>query len=414
MTSAGTRYWEPPSPEVAALVQQAVERLLDSRADMVSALYDASVEANRELLDLEPRLADALHAANLSNFTHWALANLREPGMPVPANMGPENVDFARDVVRHGFDETILAGFRAAQNVAVGTLHDLAFELTTDPQQLHEFLTVVSRSVFAYVDDTLASLYEMIRRERSQLTDATHVARLEVVALILEGAPISLRRASERLHYDVARQHLAAVLWTDGATAPGRLEAVADAISRAAGARRPLILPASSSSMWIWISGKNAPDVRILRSALEGVDDVHVALGMPGDGLAGFRSSHVEAVLTQRLVRRLPVGSTVTAYEDIEVVALTTRDEERAAEFVSRTLGALTSAPEELRETLRVYLREQCNVTRTANVLFAHRNTVMTRLDRARDLLPRGLDGHPLSVGLALEIARVLGAPRDS
>ncbi|MBA2348711.1 MAG: helix-turn-helix domain-containing protein, partial [Solirubrobacterales bacterium] len=84
-------------------------------------------------------------------------------------------------------------------------------------------------------------------------------------------------------------------------------------------------------------------------------------------------------------------------------------DEERADEFVRRTLGELATAPVELRETLRTYLREDCNATRTARVLFAHRNTVLGRLARADELLPAPLAGRGLQVGLALEIVHWLG-----
>lgn len=409
--AAERRYWDPPSARVAELIRTASQAVIDNPAELIAAIDDASFEANRDLLALEPRLADGIRAATRSNLTHWVQANLHEPGLPVSANAGPENMNFARDVVRHGFDETILVGFRASQNVVIERWNDLAFELTAETDVLRELLAVVYRSIFAYVDDTVEAIFEMIRRERTQLTDATHIARLEVVSLILEGAPISTRRASDRLRYDLARTHVAGVVWSDADVAPGRREAAAHALARAAGAQRPLSLPASASTLWLWISGKGAPDLDAMRSVLDGFANVRATLGRPGIGMEGFRDSHLEAVAAQRLVRRLPVRSAVTAYEDVEVVALAMQDEERAREFVARTLGPLVTAPVELRDTLRVYLREECTVARTANVLFTHRNTVMGRLDRARTLLPDGLDGRVLQVGLALEILHVLGSP---
>jgi DNA-binding PucR family transcriptional regulator len=408
------RFWDPPSPPVADLIRRGVQGLLDNPAQMLDELFTATAEKNSDLLDLEPRLAEALHVGVRSNFMHWALATLRDPGRPVEPYTGPENFDFARDVVRHGFDETILAGFRAAQNVGVMTANRLAFEQTEDVRELQEFISVVTRSLFAFIDDTLAAIDDMIRRERSELTDANRVARLEALTLILEGAPISAERAADRLRYDLARQHLAAVIWTKDGGSPGGLESVADALARAAGVRRPLIVPASTSSMWIWISGKQAPDTETLRAALEGIAGIHVALGRSDGGIDGFRNSHLDAIATQRLVRRLPVRSTVTTYEDIEVVALVTQDEVRANDFANRTLGRLATAPAELRETLRTYLRQQCNLTKTATVLFAHRNTVTARLDKARDLLPAELDGRTLEIGLALEIDHLLGSERSS
>jgi DNA-binding PucR family transcriptional regulator len=100
----------------------------------------------------------------------------------------------------------------------------------------------------------------------------------------------------------------------------------------------------------------------------------------------------------------------VASYDDVQVVALATQDEERADEFVSRTLGDFQAAPAELRETARVYLREQSNTTRTARVLFTHRNTILSRLARMEQLLPTPLEGHGLQVALALEILHWRGA----
>jgi DNA-binding PucR family transcriptional regulator len=127
----------------------------------------------------------------------------------------------------------------------------------------------------------------------------------------------------------------------------------------------------------------------------------------------GFRRSHLDALATQRLMQRMPGALRLASYEDVQLVALTAADEEGAADFVTRTLGRLAAADPELRETLRVYIREEFSASRAARALYAHRNTVLNRLARARELLPAPLEGRGLQVGLALEIAHWLGdAPR--
>ena len=108
-------------------------------------------------------------------------------------------------------------------------------------------------------------------------------------------------------------------------------------------------------------------------------------------------------------MHRTPRDLRLASYQDVQLVALSAQDEENTAEFVSRTLGRLASAEPELRETLRVYIREEFSASRAARALFAHRNTVLNRLARARDLLPTPLEGHGLQVGLALEIVHWLG-----
>lgn len=401
------REWEPPSPALAELLRRAVALMLDEADELLAAIDAASFEVNRELLELAPGLRDPLRAAGRSNVMVWALANMRKPGLPVPANLSPENLDFARDVVRHGFDETILSGFRMGQNLALRTATDLAFRVTDDHDALHDLLGLVSQSIFAYVEDTLEGITTTIRADRAQLRDAASAARAEAVALILEGAPISERRATQLLGYDVDRAHTAAIVWSDEAAADGAIEAVTNDLARMSGAARPLTLPVGPSTAWVWLSGGASSG---LSERLPPIEGVRVALGRPGAGLAGFRRSHQEAAATQRLARRLPLRSPLTSYDEVEVLALASTNEDQARDFVARTLGPLAQAPVEVRDTLRTYLRQECNLTRTAQLEFAHRNTVAARLERARDLLPLPLADRTLEVSLALEIARILVA----
>ncbi|MGN6171898.1 MAG: helix-turn-helix domain-containing protein [Streptosporangiaceae bacterium] len=101
-----------------------------------------------------------------------------------------------------------------------------------------------------------------------------------------------------------------------------------------------------------------------------------------------------------------PAGRQVA---DVQLVTLAIGDEQRAREFVARTLGALADADRELRDTPYVYVREQFSAARAARALYTHRNTVLNRLQRAERLLPHPLTGHGLEVGTALEIAQWLG-----
>ena len=295
--------WEPPSEHLAELLRRGVLTLLDEADELLATMDTAIFEVNSDLLELAPELTDPLRAAARSNVMVWATANLRKPGIPVPANLGPENLDFARDVVRHGFDETILSGFRVGQNLALRAITDVAFRVTDDHEDLRALLELASASVFAYVENTLDGITATIRAERSHLRDAASAARAEAIALILEGAPISERRASELLKYDVGRIHTAAIVWGDDSIEDGALEAATTRLARLSGSVRPLILPVGPSTLWVWLSGKRRPDPVRLVPERDEAGGVRVALGTAGHGLAGFRRSHHEAVTTQRRAR---------------------------------------------------------------------------------------------------------------
>lgn len=405
--------WDPPSPEVAEIIRTMASLLL-AAPEEVFAEVEQALEAAAgpdEPAMTDPALNAAIRRNNRAGLVRWAESNVADPGGRVPAALGPEALAVARNAVRRGFDQGILAGYRVGQNTAWRRWMAVAFEVTSDPEVLRELLDVSARSIFTYVDETLAGLAEAIEEERAQLRRGTQGRRLEVVSLILEGAPISPQRASQRLGYELDRGHVAAVAWSDAAESdPVALERAAEALGRAAGAL-PLTVVASEASLWAWVATDAAPDPAALAVALEGLPGVRVALGPVAHGMAGFRRSHRDALATQRLLHRSATGVRVAGHDEVQAVTLSTADEERAQQFVHRTLGAFASAPAELRETMRAYLREQSNAARTARVLFTHRNTVLARLARAQELLPAPLEGRTLPVALALEIVHWLGPP---
>lgn len=395
--------WPAPSPRVAELIREGAALLLGEPEALFAQVDAAVLDASPPRLAEDPAIAAAAVATNHANVLHWAQANVRKPGVYVPGNLSPQVLDLARDVVRRGLDDTSLNSYRVGQNVAWRLWMQLAFTLTSDPDELRELLDVTARSIFTFVDETVDGIRELIEREREDLVGGTHAERLETVNLILEGAPITRTRASERLRYELAGEHTAAVVWTeDDGGGQSALESAADALARAAGARRAFTVVASTRALWAWFA---AP----VPASFDPPPSIRIALGTTASGMEGFRRSHLDALATQRLMHRTPRDLRMASYQDVQLVALSTQDEEGTSEFVSRTLGRLASADPDLRETLRVYIREEFSASRTARALFAHRNTILNRLSRARDLLPTPLEGHGLQVGLALEIIHWLG-----
>jgi DNA-binding PucR family transcriptional regulator len=241
-----------------------------------------------------------------------------------------------------------------------------AFALSQDPAVLRQVLEAGSRSVAGFVDDMVAALSDELRRERAELARSSHARRFEVVSLILESAPITTGRAGTQLGYDLRRRHTAAVLWTD----PRRpdqaaLAQAAEALSPATRARQLLTVIASSSSVWAWLAAAADTDAGAITAATADWPAVRIATGPAGTGASGFRRSHFDAVATQRLMSRRP-GLRVARFADVQLVTLAIQDEQRAREFVARTLGKLADADPERRDTLCVYIAEQFSAARAA------------------------------------------------
>jgi DNA-binding PucR family transcriptional regulator len=393
--------WIEPSARTAELIRACIERMLENPEELFEAIDAVSIPAEFTGASNDPVLLKAFQRANRSTILQWAEANLRDPGREVSPNIGPEIVSLTRDLVRRGLDADALEPYRAGQNVAWQQWMQVVFAETQDPDELRELLDVSARSIFAYVEATMMETMARIQRDRDEFSQ-TGRERLETVVLLLEGAPIDPGYAESRLNYTFEGEHTAAIIWSEGGIDPVELEAAAEALAEAAGSSARLMVHASSAALWCWVKAK--VDGSSLEERIEVREGIRYALGTASEGIEGFTRSHADAFEAQRLVARLDLSLPVARYESMRVVALLTHDHERAKSFVEETLGSLAEAPETLTRTVRNYLRNQSNATRTAQAMFAHRNTILARIAKADEMLPTPLAETAFEVSAALEI----------
>ncbi|HRV60063.1 MAG: PucR family transcriptional regulator [Solirubrobacterales bacterium] len=393
--------WPKPSERIAELIRLCVNRLLEDPDELFQSINEASIPPEVAGSGSDPVLLRTYRRVNQATLLQWAEANLREPGCEVPPYSGSEITALTRDLVRRGLDTNALEPYRAGQNITWQKWMEAAFEETDDLDELRELLEISARSIFAYVDATMMVSAERIQQQREEFNQ-TGAERLEMVVLVLEENPIDLEYAASRLNYGFDGTHLAAVIWSERNDDPEGLEAAAERLKRAAGAGNALTVHATSAALWAWV--KPTRELAEIEAELEDGGEFRFALGTPLQGVEGFRQSHADASEVQRLVLRLGTDLEIARYDAMKVVALLTHDERRAARFVDETLGELAGAPMNLKDTVRTYLRNQSNATRTAEALFAHRNTILARIAKADEFLPLPLAESSFEVSAALEI----------
>ena len=398
------------------------DRIGDIAELMLADLEALGDEMDAEVAQASPALAaDAainaeMSASNRANMQRLLNALVRRDGRPPPTEPPAEALDVARTVVRRGIDdvEIIFQAYRRGQNLAWQRWLAYSARVVPPGPELIEVLELSSQLMFEYVDAVLARVLAEAQREREEILGGALARRTEAVRLILDGAPIDQRRASERLGYELDRRHTALVLWAEPAgDVQGALESAATMLARAAGARRPLTLPAGTSTLWAWLSTDEGPAREALRDAIAQAEpNVRAAVGPALAGITGFRRSHAAALAIQGLLAGNPGGERVALYRDLEVTSLAAADLDRAAEFVRGTLGPLAgddANAARLRETLRVFLDEADNAPRAAARLHTHRNTVLQRVARASEALGHRPGERRLELALALELAHQLG-----
>lgn len=397
-----------------------VAELMLSDLDRVGADLDAEEFAVIPALAADAAIAAEVSASNRANVRQLLSTLARRSATPT-VEAPPEALDIVRTVVRRGIDlDVIYQAYRRGQHIVWQHWMAHAETVVLPGPELVQLLAVSSRLLFEFVDHVMGRVIAAAQHEREEVLGGALARRTETVRLILDGAPIGTRRASERLGYELTRRHTALVVWAETADREGpgdhrhgALESAATVLARAAGAPGPLTFPAGTSTLWAWLGTHAEPDPAALRAAMARVPaEIRVAVGPTRAGVTGFRDSHGAALDIQRLLAGQRSGERLALHEDLEVTALAVRDPARAAEFVADTLGPLAADnpnAARLRETVRVFLDEAENAPRAAARLHTHRNTVLQRVARATELLGRHPGERRLATELALELAHRLG-----
>ncbi|WP_425518513.1 PucR family transcriptional regulator [Mycobacterium spongiae] len=407
-------YYQPvvrlePSPRVRELIREAAWIALHPSQDWLDAFDQATLAAYPSIGE-DPALAAIISRSNRTNLIHFAAANLREPGASVPPNLGAEQVRMARELVRRGVDSVALEVYRIGHNVALRRWTEIVFGLTSDPAELRELLDGPVRSANEFVDATLAGLAAQMQQERDQLTRDIHAQRHRIVENILDGAPFNSEQAEAKLGYPLDGSHTAMIIWSDEPDDyHNELDRAAEAVVSTAGSPLALTVVPDAATRWLWSQDAAGFDITNVRHALSNAPGARAAIGTTAPGMDGFRTSHFDALTTQRTLARMRSTQRVALFGAIEMVALLTHDLASTDKFIANTLGDFESASRELHATLLAFIRQQCNASRAAKVLYIHRNTLLHRVEAAQKLLPRPLDETTLHVGIALEVLQWRG-----
>lgn len=342
------------------------------------------------------------------------------------ATLGSATLALVRDGAKRGVPESVLLrSYRLAHAGVARHLYAILANHAADGKELSLAIELCSAWLFAYVDAGVCLAEDLYTSERERWLRSAAASVVETINTILSEQPIDINVASRRLRHEMRRVHVAAIAWIDtheeGRDTLALLEAAICDIAALIGNQRPLIQPLGILSIGAWISTSAAVPSRVLdelRFQSATAPGVRVAIGGPAPGIAGFRTSHIEALEAQRIARLAGhrEGS-LTRYDDIALCALATANIEHSRRFVERELGRLASRDDTTRRlaaTVRTYLDENGSRGRTAKRLHVHENTVAYRLRQAEELLGRSVEKRTLELRVALAVADLVTNASDT
>lgn len=332
-----------------------------------------------------------------------------------------EAIAWSHELVHRGVPlPALLRAYRLGHGLAERRLEEAATELGMEPEIRWRMLARISHYLFAYVDVICTDLVNDYEQERAQWIRGAAAARAELVGAIVERHPVDARAASEKLRYDVARRHMALIVWADPPRAgqpAGSLESEATALAAALGGGPVLTVPIGERVVWAWTSGDHlADDPNATRHRMG--EGVRAAIGTCREGPAGMADSHDEALVARRVaeLRAVRPGA-VVGYRAADLTALLTADPVEAVRFTEAELGELladSDAAARLRATLRVYLEENLSPARTARRLGIHQNTVVYRVKRTEELLGHAIEQRRLRLEVALRLSEMIDGLRGA
>lgn len=318
--------------------------------------------------------------------------------------------EFARR--RLGLDK-MLRGIRVAHAALTQSLMAACQERAAPSERAEQFRRI-SELLFGFVDEFSSRMTAEYLAEHDRWLTSGAAAREETVRAILDGRAVQEETARELLAYRLEGRHLAVVAWCDrpAADAISDLQRGAAELLHLRGCSSVLLQPTGRTTLWAW-GDLHTPAPAGTAGTPPLPDGTRFAFGSVRQGLPGFRQSHEDAQHAARIIRLNPHGTgPVVGYPEVELPALLSTDLPALRRFVGDELGALAAdSPhaEQLRRTLRLYLRNERSLMAAAAQLHVARNTVTYRVKRAQGLLGHDLAARLPEVMAALEAARVLG-----
>lgn len=384
----------------------------------VSEQVSAAVVSEIPELAADDALARAMLASNTDALRLFVLM-LRDELAPQTAAPPPDAVAYAHELVRRGVGvDVLLRGYHATE---AAFFANFLRRVHADPRLAPDAATVIEQAaqwLFAFVGALTRGIVERYAEESERWIRSAAASRLRDVRALLAGERPDAQPMSARLRYALDRTHLGIVVWADPRAQPADepvqavLERTATEFAAALGATSSLVVALENDSVAVWVAGVDLVGNKASRHRLDPstVPRVSAACGLPAAGIAGFCTSHEQAMQARRVAQltgRQP--GAVVDYGDVALMAIATADADQARDFVRRELGRLAEDSDEARRlaaTLRVYLDEGSSARRAAKRLGVHENTIKNRIRTAEGQL-----GHPVTSRLAEMLVALRLAP---
>src|SRR3954454_12734589 len=346
-----------------------------------------------------------------------AVLSMFRHGIDVAAAEAPVTaLEHARAMAARGHSvDVMLRFYRLGHQYFTEQLSGWLTERIDDPTAALETFVELERYGFQYVDRIYSLVAAEYVAELDRRQNQARAERDDVLRALLAGERVDMGRAERVLSHRLTGRQIGFVCWVDDRGVD--LEGFARQVGRYLGAGHSLVVADGPLAVWGWASITGDVRTSLTGMATEFLgerENVHIAMGAPHPGGAGFRTSHLEALRTRRVIELSGrAAPSITKFSDVALVDAISRDLDAARAFVAAQLGDLArdDAKERgERATLLAVLDAQGSLTTAARTLGIHKNTVLQRVRRAEERRGRPATIKVAELHAALLVCDVLGA----
>jgi hypothetical protein len=383
------------------LSRHVAERLvdrLDSLAESMVVRLDESVEV-QDLM--RPEWRDATFEIARQNLKAELEALL--DGAQLPISCPKQASDAARAAVAFGSSPVVIGFcFRTGHAILWDAWSTFVEELDCDQEERRSLLEMGSEFMFSYADRCTYFAELEFAREHERVVASRERERRETVLRVIEG----LDERGDALDYDLDQHHL-------GAIAHGTdVGSVLSSLGEQLGSEVLTVPSEHPDTRWVWFGRAEefgAEDQGVFRR-LKPPPAARLSVGIGGDGVEGFRNTHLQAVLADRVGARVH-ASPVTTYEDAGLEGLALADPAGVRAFVETELRGLDGddqRTEILRETLAAYFASAQNASSTAAGIYVSERTIANRLHSIERRLGRSVVSRRAELETALRLREII------
>lgn len=383
---------------LTALRRATAERLRARGEEIYEAVIHRAFSVAPPSGQEAPGYAEALRAAIPAVIEHgFDAIELGEERLgPTPAAIFVQAEASARSKV--GL-EVVVRRYAAGYSTISDFLHQELQALGGGGVQAYAAL---QRDLTALFDRLLAEVSEAYRRAEAAALPSPEEQRLERVRRLLAGDLVD----PACLGYPLEGFHLALIV-----SGPGHEEAAVRVARRLD--RHLLVGESSTERSNVWLGGRRPPgDEALVQMASElAGEGVRLALGEPGQGLAGWRRTRRQAEAAQLVAEG--GHEAFVRYRDVALLAAALRDPDLAHFLTETYIDPLGTDISYLGETVLTLIGLGGNASSAAAALGVSRQTVGSRMRVVEERLERPLGSCAAELGTALRLAG-LGAERSS